>query len=38
MAAPGNQMSAIELARRLAELGDAETAIKIYEAALKVLQ
>lgn len=35
MAAPGNQMSAIELARRLAELGDAETAIKIYEAALK---
>lgn len=34
MTAPENQMPAIEVARRLAELGEVETAIKVYEVAL----
>ncbi len=34
MTTPENQMSAIEVARRLAELGEAETAVQVYEAVL----
>ncbi len=37
MTGPEKQMSAIDLARRLAELGEAKTAVMIYEAALTEL-